>query len=344
MEFRKKKLADSDQGYSITTMKILGEDRIIAASEGRGPAVVFSSPSFGPAVLADKPGGCMGFAPIPDRDDAMMMITEFYPIFKSEAAGIHLYKAVDGLNTPWEGQRIIDLPFVHRITVLPGAGASYLVAATICGGKDFQDDWSRPGTVYAAEIPPGGEGEWQLTPVLKDIHRNHGMCLGTYNNLPCVYISGDEGVIALIPPETLGDEWRAEQILTHQVSEIFFADLDNDGQLELAAIEPFHGDTLSVYKQDAAVWRRVFSAKLGFGHGLWAGTFSGEQVVFAGNRSETKNLVCFCVTRSGSLDFEEIVVDKASGTTNIDVIHMEGTDALIASNAEHGEYVMYTAE
>ena len=170
------------------------------------------------------------------------------------------------------------------------------------------------------------------------------MCLGTYNNLPCVYISGDEGVIALIPPETLGDEWRAEQILTHQVSEIFFADLDNDGQLELAAIEPFHGDTLSVYKQDAAVWRRVFSAKLGFGHGLWAGTFSGEQVVFAGNRSETKNLVCFCVTRSGSLDFEEIVVDKASGTTNIDVIHMEGTDALIASNAEHGEYVMYTAE
>ncbi|MAG13824.1 MAG: hypothetical protein CMN78_04435 [Spirochaetales bacterium] len=343
MKFHKHKLADSDKGYSITSMRLLGADRIIAASEGRGPAVVFSSPEYSSRTVATEPGGCMGFAPLPDREDALLMITEFYPIFKSEKAGIHVYEAESGFDAPWKGRRIIDLPFVHRIAVVKGAGISYLVAATICGGKEYQDDWSKPGAVYVSEVPAVVEGGWSTEPILDGIHKNHGMSVSLIGGEECIYVTGTEGLFALIKPKTSGDEWRVEQMLDHEISEIFFADLDGDGELEMAAIEPFHGDTLSVYKQQGGDWTRIFSSELSFGHGLWAGIFSDEVVIFVGNRAGTKDLSCFRIAETEPLAVEELTVDGGSGTTNVDVIHTGASQALITSNAVHGEYAMYTA-
>ena len=96
MKFAKRSLSKVELGYFITHLNILGQDRIVAAPEINGPAMVFSSPTYEPQVLASAPGGCMGFAPLPGRDDAILMITEFYPIFKGEKAGINLLQAVDG--------------------------------------------------------------------------------------------------------------------------------------------------------------------------------------------------------------------------------------------------------
>jgi len=324
-------------------MKILGADRIIAASEGRGPAVVFSPPDYRPQILAAEPGGCMGFAPIRGRDDALLMITEFYPIFKSEKAGIHLYEASNGFDTPWQGRRIIDLPFVHRIAAFQDSDVDYLVAATICGGKDFQDDWSRPGAVCISPMPDTAGGDWEITPVLEGMHKNHGMTTGVIGGEECIYISASEGLFALVKPKTLGDQWRVEQMLDYEISEISFADLDGDGELEMATIEPFHGDTFSVYKRDGGGWNRIYSSELAFGHGLWAGTFSNERVVFVGNRSGTKNLSCFRVCEPNPFSMEELPVDEGSGTTNMDVIRWGTVQALITSNAVHGEYAMYTS-
>ena len=167
MRFTKRRLAVAEQGYSITSISLLNTKCVLAAAEGAGPGLVFPAPDLSPSVLAAEPGGCMGFAPMPGRSDEVLMITEFYPIFRSETAGIHLYRATDEFVGPWSGKRVIDLPFVHRIATVSVAGHGYLVAATVCGGKDFQDDWSKPGKVYVARIPDEQDGKWIVTPVME---------------------------------------------------------------------------------------------------------------------------------------------------------------------------------
>lgn len=341
MQFRKQMLSEAAQGYCITSLSILGQDRIIAAPEAAGPTLVFTAPNWTCSVLATEPGGCMGFAMVPGRPDALFMITRFYPIFKSEQAGVHLYQASDGLNTPWAGQRIIDLPFVHRISVVGNGMDNYLVAASVCEGKDFQDDWSKPGAVYAAKIQDDLAGPWKLVPILEGIHQNHGMQVRSFQGKPCVYVAATEGVFRLAVPASGQSEWQVTQLLDHKVSELYLADLDGDGQDEMAVIEPFHGNTMSVYKNVNNTWQKIYSAALAFGHGLWAGTFGESQVVFAGNRSGDANLACFRVTSSDPFAMEASVVDEGSGTTNLDVIQTKQGSALIASNPGHGEYAIY---
>ena len=63
-----------------------------------------------------------------------------------------------------------------------------------------------------------------------------------------------------------------------------------------------------------------------------------------GNRSGTKNLACFRVISTDPFDMEELVVDGASGITNVDVIRTSQGECLIASNPEHSEYALYRVE
>ena len=90
------------------------------------------------------------------------MITEFYPIFKSEKAGINLFWAVDGLNEPWRQKRFwtcrLSIAFVWRAmepTII-------WLRPSVCGGKDFQDDWSRRGAPMRPRSPmtSKGRGNW----------------------------------------------------------------------------------------------------------------------------------------------------------------------------------------
>jgi len=306
--------------------------------------MIFTPDEGSSAVLGEEPGGCMGFAPVPGRDDALIMISRFYPIFKAESAGLHLFTAVDGLAQPWRGTKVLDLPFVHRIAGVTNGKESYLVAATVCGGKDFQDDWSRPGKVFVAEFPHSPEEGWNMVQVLEGIHRNHGMATGEYDGRSCVFVSGDEGIFAIEIPAPGVWEWRSEKIFDGPISELCFADLDGDGETELAVIEPFHGETLSVYKRREGSWQSIFTAELAFGHGLWAGTLAGQPAIIVGNRAGANNLVCYRTTSGEPFTMEEIVVDEGSGTTNLDVVTTAEGEAVVASNAEHAEYAMYRVE
>ena len=341
MHFRKRRLAAAEQGYSVAAQALLGADCILCAAEGPGPCLVFPAPEFTASVLAAGPGGCMGFAPLPGREDALLMITEFYPIFESEKAGVHLYRVSDGFAEPWLGRRVIDLPFVHRIATVDIDGTGYLVAATVCGGKDYRDDWSKPGKVYVSRIPDDLDMTWEVEPVHAEIHKNHGMNLGVYDRRQAVFISGSEGVFALFVPEEPGGPWEYDRLIEHEVSEVFPFDLDGDGVDELAVIEPFHGDAMGIYKQLNGGWERIFAASLGFGHGMWAGSLAGESVVIVGNREGSKNLCCYRVASVSPFTMEEIVVDAGSGTTNLTVVDDGVRQSVIASNPEHHEYARY---
>jgi hypothetical protein len=349
MTFDKRTLSKAEMGYAVATMTIAGARRVIAASESTGPALVFDGPSFTPRVLASAPGGTMGFAALPGRDDALLAITRFYPVFEAEAAGIDLFVARNGLAEPWEGRRVIDLPFVHRMASVSTPVGDFLVAATVCGGKAFRDDWSKPGAVFAFRIPDDLAGAWEAEPILEGIHRNHGMAVTTFAGARSLLISGTEGVFALsLPGETSPSgapipPWSRTQLLDHDVSEVAPYDFDGDGVAELAVIEPFHGDRFAVYKEGAAGWSRVVEAELAFGHGLSVGSLGGTPMAVVGNRAGAKDLICFRVTGTAPLEMERIVVDPGAGTAGTAMITTADGDGFVASNAELAEYALYLA-
>ncbi|MBN2704595.1 MAG: hypothetical protein JXR23_10330, partial [Pontiellaceae bacterium] len=131
-------------------------------------------------------------------------------------------------------------------------------------------------------------------------------------------------------------------IIKEPISEVYPADLDQDGEDEIAVIEPFHGSAMSVYKEIGGTWTKIYTAELAFGHGLWAGRLGGENVVIAGNRADEKNLACFKVTSASPFMMEESVIDAGSGTTNMSVIDTPNGKALATSNPGHEEYALYT--
>ncbi len=349
MTFEKHRLADADMGYAVSQLEIAGETRAIAASEERGPAVVFEGENLEPRIIATEPGGTMGFASVPGRDDVLFVITGFYPVFKAEAAGIHLYRAVDGLARPWSGERIIDLPFVHRILTVSTPMGDYLIAATVCGGKAFQDDWSKPGTVYAYAIPRSLDGPWHADPILDSLHKNHGLGRGQIDGVDSLLVSGTEGLFALALPgsrDRNGTDvkpWARTTILDHEVSEIGLIDLDGDGEVELVVIEPFHGNELSVYKSGPGGWGRIYSAELAFGHGLSVGSLNGEPVAVVGNRAGNKDLVCYRTASPDPFTMEQVVVDHGAASAGTTVMSTAKGDGIVSSNPELKEYALYLA-
>jgi hypothetical protein len=349
MTFTKRKLADAQMGYAVSKATVLGRERILAASEEKGPAVVFDGPRMEPRVIATEPGGTMGFAAVPGRDDALFVITGFYPVFEATTAGIHLYQATDGLSQPWRGERVIELPYVHRIGSVATPIGDYLLGATVCGGKEYRDDWSKPGAVHAYPIPVGLDGPWEPQTILEGIHRNHGLGFGRVDGVDSLLISGTEGLFALALPGAEDAEgrpiepWRVTTLLGHEVSEMGLIDFDGDGEAELAVVEPFHGDTFSVYKNGSNGWDRVYSAELDFGHGLSVGTLAGEPVATVGNRGGSKNLVCFRPVSTGPFAMEQIVVDEGPATAGTTIAATADGDGIVASNPEFAEYALYLA-
>ena len=233
---------------------------------------------------------------------------------------------------------------------VPTPLGDYLIAATVCGGKDYEEDWSKPGTVFAYLIQPELIGPWKPMPILESIHRNHGLGLGTVDGVESLLVSGTEGLFALAVPgvkDTEGAQvarWRTVTILDHEVSEMGLIDLDGDGVSELVVIEPFHGDELAVYKNESSGWTKIYSAELSFGHGLSVGHLKGDPVVVVGNRAGSKDLVCYRTVPGNHFSMEPIVVDHAAAPAGTTITARSQGDGIVSSNPEFGEYAFYLAQ
>lgn len=331
-------LARMEACYSLACAQLGGRDVLLAASENRsGDAVAIDRETRQAYPVRGLAGGVMNIVPIPWEADAFLAIQRFYPVFCSQEAEIVRFRLRrDGDGYRAETTVVQRLPFVHRIALCGSAAAPRLIASTLCGGKSAVDDWSQPGAVYALFLDGECRRVEKTQPLAEGLHRNHGLYAPPGGSHEPLLFSADEGVFAL-DTETL----RCRKLLDAPVSDVFPFDLDGDGTQELAAITPFHGDTLEIFRQSGGAYVSGGAYPTAFGHAVWCGKIgAGSAVILCGRGGDRSTVLLR--TDAGLRWTSADVLDAGVGAANIQVVSDGGRTVLYACNHAAGEIAEYT--
>jgi hypothetical protein len=338
MKFTKTVIHRMNMPYAIGLFGTGPTASVVCATEDHGPVVVIAPPYRQARTLVPGPGGCMALVADEERPGELFAIMGCFVGYKFQGGGV--YNVRDGGTADAAAERVLDLPFAHRIGLVARGGTRYLVAANLAEDKKDAADWSRPGAVYAAALRPrDGSAPLTAQPILTGIHKNHGLLLADFEGRSSLLIGAAEGLFCM-DLQSPGPEWPSRQVLPREVSEVAVLDLDGDGTDELVTIEPFHGNTLRAYRKAADGWSPFWDAELSFGHCVLAGMFDGRRSVIASSRTGDKSLLMF--------QFEEdpkhprrIVVDESPAAANMVIMPRAGGDLLFSANQAEGEVAVY---
>lgn len=337
MKFKKRVIHHMTMPYALGATGPGPSPSVACAPEDRGALFVIDPPYREAHALAPGPGGCMSLVFDPERPSDLYSVMGCFVGYNFQGGGI--YRIRDG-GTP---ERVLDLPFAHRIGVVRRGVHRYLLAASLTSGKKDPSDWSQPGGVYAAELDTEPTTGLHFQPVLAEIHKNHGFLLVDYERRPSLLIGGSEGLLAfdLTAPER---QWPVHQVLPGEISEVALFDVDADGSAEIITIEPFHGNALRAYRGSPAGWRLFWEAELNFGHCVLAGMLHGQRSVLVSNRAGGKELLLFQFPANASEKPRRIVVEEGAGAANMLVVTYAGKDHILSANQVSSEIVLYTAD
>lgn len=333
MKFEKKSLYQYSMLYALGTFERQGQPCVVAATEDAGPILVSAPPYTEAEILVPGPGGCMSLASHPSLPGELYAIMGCFLGYQFHGGAV--YRIADSGSLC---EKIIDLPFAHRMQIFESQGRRTLFVANLAASKDNPTDWSRPGGVYSVPLNNPQQTQWPMTPILENLHKNHGIFLGPFDGKETLWVSGQEGLFSF-DPSSQSLEASLTKELSYEVSEMALFDLDSDGEDELVTIEPFHGPVLSVYKRQKGRWKRIWEDQLSYGHCVLAQRFHGRPSILVSNRAGTKDLVLYQF--DGSFPPHKITVDHGIGAANMLVQRHGDREFLFATAQATGELVRY---
>ena len=333
---KKKVILNIESVYTANAFQIGSEMFVAAGSETKPEVYLYNFDSGVSSLVTGCPGGVMSFIPVPGSPDLFFSIMGLFPPFIGGEAGVFMHRR---LGEKWETKKVMDLPFAHRCEILHRNGKNYLFAASVSKHKENPSDWSKPGEMYLIRLED--DFSLPLKPEMIDnsLTRNHGMLRKKIDGVETLFISGAEGIFYF--EQLPGDKWVKKSLFEKEVSEFGFVDLDGDGREELVTIEPFHGETLNVYKRNGLNWELKFSDSLSFGHGLSCGFFKNEPVIVVGNRRGSFTLDLFKVIDLTHGTFSREVLEQDAGPTQTQVFSYGQTDYILSSNQKKSEVAVY---
>ncbi len=341
-------MTEIDKVYAVSILRIGGKDYFLVASEAEdGKCILINTCTLESSMIWDSPGGTMSLIPMRDKSGSFLAIQRFFPIFRSENACIVFVWPEKKINRnndmclKWNIQKVLDVPFVHRIEIVEVNDTPYIVVASLCSYKYYTDDWSSPGAIYIGNIPKDFNCRWELKQILGGVSKNHGMHIANQKGQKFILIAGAEGVFKIIIPKKDEKEWKVEKLIDTEVSDVFFSDIDNDNKYELITIEPFHGNELVFYKQRNSGWDIINKTPINFGHALWAGKIFEKSCVIVGNRGGEKDISIYFINENDKYNLERVVIDKGVGSTQIVVGGNAYMHYILAANNNVGEVTLY---
>jgi hypothetical protein len=334
----KKVILTIESVYTANAFQVGSEFYVGAGSETKPEVYLYNIKNDSSSFVDGCPGGVMSFIPTPGNPDCFFSIMGLFPPFIGAEAGVFMHQE---LAEKWTTTKVLELPFAHRCELINREGVNYLFAASVSKHKKDPADWSKKGEVYLARLNENFELPLKWEMIDDSIIRNHGMIRAQVDGVETVCISGAEGIYYFEQHD--GDKWEKKLLFDKEVSEFAFVDLDGDGQNELVTVEPFHGQTLSVYKKIDGKWELKFSDTLSFGHGLSAGMFKGEPIIVVGSRRGSYALDMFKVDDlSGDWKLKRELIEGDTGPTQTQVFTANGTDYILSSNQVKNEVVLYS--
>jgi hypothetical protein len=317
---------------------------IAVGSESEGPLLLLRPPEYRPEVLAEKPGGFMSLCHLQWAGRPFLAAsTCFKPVFRGADCRLAAWPLDRGsLPLP---EDIGPLPYTHRLGLAVIGGKACLLASTLCAGKAFLDDWSRPGGVHLAVVPaaPGaGAAAWRFRSICDGLSKNHGMDQAVLTRgRRGLLLSAHEGLFFLGAPQETGGAWERETIATGEYSDGFAFPLDADDEPQVFSLSPFHGNILSRHRLTTRGWvRETIDDSIEFGHVLWAGMLLGRPGLLVGTRGAGKEIALYRPAGGGHLRKE--LIDEGAGPTQVAVIDRgkSGCTIFVAAHAR-GEVVSY---
>ena len=232
-------------------------------------------------------------------------------------------------------------PYLHRFDVLRADGTNYLVACTLATHKSTRDDWSTPGGVYVARLPEHYEGPLDLRLLYDGLFRNHGY----------FHLSEGSGLVACetgiyrIEAPTGKRDWGFERLMPQPSSDVAALDIDGDGELEYAVIEPFHGCYFRIYKKIDGHYRMIFEHPevTDFYHVVQAGTLCGRKV-FVGGCRRGKQQLFFLYWDETKKCFACNTVAEGTGPSNAVIYNSNNGDYILSADREVGQAAVYKVE
>lgn len=343
MRVEKKKTYELEKCYAVAPLHYQGKDHILVAAEKVNKCLLFDQEGNCEDTVWDGPGGTMSIVQIPGSDGVFLATHKFYsPNDSKEAMIVMAAPGRDG----WTTRILAHLPHVHRFDILERGGVKYVIAATICSGRKFKDDWSELGKVYACELPEDLENYSEEHPlpfeVLKDeMLKNHGYCRQTDEGGDYAVIGADCGVFKFIPPASKGGSWEIVQILDEATSDMTFIDFQENGEPDMLTISPFHGDVIKIFRKIEGTYQEIYKMEPAeFGHAIWGGYACGKPVAVIGHRKGKRDLLAFTYNKE-TKEFHMDILDADVGPANVYHYQLNGKDRLVATNREIDEIAFY---
>jgi hypothetical protein len=333
----KQVILEIESVYTAIAFSVGSEFYIGAGSETKPEVYLYNITTGKTSQVKDSPGGVMSFLPVPGNPDLFVSIMGLFPPFIGGEAGIFMHRRING---DWQTTRALHLPYAHRCEILNRGGKNFLFAATVSTYKENPQDWSNPGEVHLIELDETPGAKWESRVIDRRITRNHGMTRTRINGNETICISGKEGIFYL--EQNPGEDWVIMPMFEREVSEMTFIDLDGDGQDELVTIEPFHGETLNIYKNTGNKWELRCSDSLSFGHGLSSGFMQQKPLIVVGNRSGSFALESFSVIDLPKGKFNRVVIEENAGPTQTQVFSVGDIDYILSTNQRKNEVALYS--
>lgn len=338
MNIKKIHLDDMDRCYCASHINIDGIEYALLASEAPNTICnAYSGNDFSNREnVWDDRTGCMSIIPISKKNGEFLAVNNFSLKDQPSTAKLIWTKRID--NDGWISKDLVSLPFLHRFDIFEVDEVYYVICATIAKDKHGKDDWSEAGQIYVGKLPNNLNEGIKLELLADGFYRNHGYSRAMYKGKEVGYFASDNGVFRVVPP--YDKEWKIEKVMDGKISEVAFNDLDGDGVDEMITIEPFHGNSIKIYKNNNDKYEQVYEYKneIDFAHSLVADTICGIKSFICGVRRCDAELF---IIQYENNHYKEVLIDKGVGPANISVIHMEDKDCIISANHTKNEAALY---